>query len=162
MDCSLSGGASRYLDVLYEEYDRFDVQQTTVGVDPEEFSALEDLPDGTAVRIRVESESGEGVLALPDGDECSLPGGVLDADPVPEAVAGLVERRTGVRCTIDGLDRVSIVCLRCETLEEEIWTLSALFAATATEGTPSRGAVWCEPPLDSTPALSFPALSFAG
>ena len=69
MDCSLSGGASRYLDVLYEEYDRFDVQQTTVGVDPEEIAALEDLPDGTAVRIRVESESGEGVLALPDGDD---------------------------------------------------------------------------------------------
>jgi hypothetical protein len=153
MACSLSGGVSRYLDVLYEEYDRFDVQQTTVGVDPEEFSTLEDLPDGTAVRVRV--ESGKGVLALPDGDEWTLPSGVLDADPVPEAVAGLVERRTGVRCTIDGLNRVSIVCLRCETLGEEIWTLSALFSGTAVDGTPNRGAVWCEPPLEA-------ALSFAG
>jgi ADP-ribose pyrophosphatase YjhB (NUDIX family) len=153
MDCSLSEGASRYLDVLYEEYDRFDVQQTTVGVNPEEFSALEDRPDGAAIRVQVEGEAG--VLAVPDGNEWALPGGVLDTDPDPDAVAALVERRTGVRCSIDGLDRVSIVCLRCEVVDDEIWTLSALFSATAAGGAPRPGTAWREPPIDPTPTLSL-------
>lgn len=151
MSCSLSEGVSRYLDVLYEEYDRFDFRQTTVGVTPEEFAALEERRHGVAVRARIESEAG--VLALPDGDDWTLPGGVLDTDPVPETVAGLLERRTGVRCTIDGLDRVSTVCLRGRR-DDEVWTLSTLFAATATGGDPSGGAVWRDPPI-APPTLAF-------
>lgn len=153
MDCSLSEGASRYLDVLYDEYNRFDVQQTTVGINPEELAALEDNPEGVSIQVRIENEGG--VLVLPDGDEWALPGGVLDADPFPDAVATLVERRTGVQCTVDGLDRVSIVCLQCEALEEDVWTLSALFAATAVGGSPRRGAVWREAPLDPAPPLTL-------
>lgn len=153
MDCSLSEGASRYLDVLYDEYDRFDVQQTTIGVNPDEFAALEQQPDGASIRARVESDSG--VLALPDGDGWSLPAGVLDADPVPETVGSLVQRQTGVRCEIDGLERVSIVCLQCEVIDDDIWTLSALFAATAVDGAPHDGVVWRELPIDSVPTLSL-------
>ena len=156
MDCSLSEGASRYLDVLYDEYNRFDVQQTTIGVNPDEFAALKDQPDGASIRVRVESDSG--VLALPDGDEWSLPGGVLNTDPVPETVASLVKQQTGVRCEIDGLERISIVCLQCEVADDDIWTLSALFAATAPDSAPNDGVVWREPPIDST---STPALSIA-
>jgi hypothetical protein len=153
MDCSLSEGTSRYLDVLYEEYDRFDVQQTTIGINPDEFATLEDQPDGVSIRVRVEGDGG--VLALPDGDGWSLPGGVLDTDPVPETVASFVRQRTGVHCEIDGLERVSIVCLQCEVIDDDIWTLSALFGATAVDGAPHDGAVWREPPIDPTPTLSF-------
>lgn len=153
MDCSLSEGPSRYLDVLYDEYDRFDVQQTTIGINPDEFAALEARPDGASIRIRVEGDAG--VLALPDGDGWSLPGGVLETDPVPETVATLVRQRTGVQCEIDGLERVSIVCLQCEVIDDDIWTLSALFGATAVDGAPRDGAVWREPPIDSTPTQSL-------
>lgn len=154
MDCSLSEGVSRYLDALYEEYEAFDVQQTTVGVNPDEFAALEDRPDGASVRVRVEGN--DGVLALPDGNEWTLPSGVIDADLVPKTVAALVERRTGVRCEIDGLDGVSIVCLQCDVVDDEVWTLSALFAARAVGGSPRDGIVWRDAPLESTPAPSLP------
>lgn len=140
MECSVSGSASEYLDVLYEEYDSFDVQQTTVGVDKEEFGVVEKRPDGVAVRVRIEGDNG--IIALPDGDDWVLPGGVLDADPTREAVANLVERRTGIRCSIDGLDRVSLVCLQCDSAPGELWTVSTVFSAAATGGSPRNGAVW--------------------
>lgn len=153
MDQSLSDGASQYLDVLYEEYEQFDIQQTTVGVNPHEFAALEEHPDGVAIRVRVGSE--DGTLMLPDGNEWELPGGVIDAEPVPETIATLVERESGVQCEIDGLDRVSIVCLQCEVVDDEIWTLSALFTATAVGGSPRNGAIWRDAPLNPAPALTL-------
>ena len=153
MDCSLSGDVSGHLDVLYETYDAFDVQQTTVGVNPNEFETLEGRPNGSAVRVRVEGE--DGVLALPDDDEWTLPGGVVDGDLAPESVAELVERQTGVSISVDGLERVSIVCLQCDVVDDEVWTLSALFAASAIGGSPRDGVVWREAPIDSNPMLSL-------
>lgn len=153
MDCSLSGDVSGHLDVLYETYEAFDVQQTTVGVNPNEFEALEDRPGGSAVRVRVEGE--DGLLALPEGNEWRLPGGVVDGDLLPDAIAELVERQTGVSVSIHGLERVSIVCLQCDVVDDEIWTLSALFAASAVDGSPREGVVWRDAPIDSTPMLSL-------
>jgi ADP-ribose pyrophosphatase YjhB (NUDIX family) len=140
MDCSLSEGASEYLDALYEEYDGFDVQQTTVAVNPDEFEAVDSNPEGMAVRVEVEGE--EGVLALSDGEEWALPGGVVDGEPTRERIAAIVARETGVRSTIETLRRVSLVCLQCEVVDGEVWTLSALFSATAAGGTPKEGVVW--------------------
>lgn len=153
MNCSLSEGVSRHLDALYDEYDTFDVQQTTVGVNPEEFAAIEDRPDGASVRVRIEGN--DGVLALPDGNEWAFPGGVVDTDLVPKTVVALVERRTGVRCVIDGLDRISIACLQCDVVDDEVWTLSALFDGTAVGGSPRDGAVWRDAPLKSAPTPSL-------
>lgn len=142
MDCSLSEGASRYLDTLYDEYDRFDVQQTTLGVTPEEFAALKDGPDGAELRIRI--EGGEGVLSVPDGDGWTLPGGVLNGEPDRETVSDFVQDQTGIRCEIDGLNRVSLVCLQCEAVDDELWALSALFAGTPVDGSTRNGATWRE------------------
>jgi len=152
MECSVSRSSSAYLDVLYEEYDRFDIQQTTVGVDREEYDVVDKRPDGVAVRVRVEGD--DGMIVLPDGDDWVLPGGVLNADPTREAVADLVERRTGIGCSIDGLDRVSLVCLQCDSAPGELWTVSTVFSATATGGSPRNGAVWQDRP-DTTPVPSL-------
>ncbi|WP_181691908.1 hypothetical protein [Natronomonas sp. LN261] len=140
MECSLSEGASRYLDTLYEEYERFDVQQTTVGVSCEEFDAIAERPDGIAVRARIRGE--DGFLMRPDGNDWTLPGGILDADPDRETVAERLERWTGLRCRIEGLDRVSLVGLQCEAATEELWTISAVFSTTATGGSPRGHAAW--------------------
>lgn len=142
MECSLPESPSKYLDALYEEYDGFDVQQTTVSVDREEFEVVAKRPDGIAVRARVKSE--EGVLALPDGDGWVLPGGIVDIDPGREAIAESVERWTGVRAEVEGLQRVSLTCLQREAEGVELWTASAVFSATATGGTPRDGVVWCD------------------
>jgi hypothetical protein len=140
MNCSLSEGASRYLDALYETYDSFDVQQTTVAASPVEFERVADNPEGIAVRVAVESEAG--TLALPDGDDWELPRGVIDEDPTRSRIADLVARQSGVRCEIDSLERVSLVCLQSDVDDSEVWTLSARFSATKTGGTPVDDAVW--------------------
>ncbi len=152
MNCSLSEGVSEHLDVLYDEYDGFDVQQTTVGINPDEFAALGDRPNGAEIRVRIEGD--EGVLALTDGNEYELPGGVVETDLRPETIVAVIEQQTGVQCAIDGLDRVSIVCLQCAVVDDELWTLSAIFSATALDGTPEEGVVWREAPLESMPAGS--------
>lgn len=142
MDCSLSESASRYLDALYDEYNRFDVQQTTLGVTPDEFAAIEEAPDGAELRVRIEGD--EGVLSVPDGDGWTLPGGVVDAEPDRKTVSELVERQTGIRCEIDGLNRVSLVCLQCDAVGDELWALSALFAGTPVKGSVRNGGAWRE------------------
>lgn len=145
MDCSLSEGASRYLDALYEEYDGFDVQQTTLSVTHGEFDAIEAAPDGAELRVQVEGTGG--VLSVPDGEGWALPGDVINDDPNPETVSSLVERQTGVRCEIDGLNRVSLVCLQCDAVDRELWALSALFSGTAIGGSVENGASWREQPI---------------
>lgn len=152
MECSVSGGASEYLDALYEEYEGFDVQQTTVGVDHGEFDVVRGRPDGMAVRGRIRGEGG--VVALPDGDGWVLPGGVTDARPDRGTVARLLEGWTGVRCSVEGLDRVSIVCLQCDDAPGELWTVSGVFSATAEGGSPRHGAVW----QDRSETIAVPSL----
>lgn len=148
MDCSLRGGASDCLDAFYEEYDGFDVRQTTVGVDPETLAELAGRPDGpevqVRVRVRVWATGEDGVLMLPDEDGWALPGGVVEGVPTPGAVSAILEEQTGIRCEMDGLERVSIVCLRCDATDERVWTLKGLFTANAVGGTPRGGAVYRE------------------
>ncbi len=143
MECSLPESPSAYLDALYEEYDGFDIQQTTIGVDREEFEVIANRPDGIAVRVRIEGDGG--VVALPDGDGWVLPGGIVDATPDRETVARFVGRWTGIRAEIEELEQVSLVCLQCEPDGTELWTASAVMSATAMGGTPKAGAVWRDP-----------------
>ena len=136
-----SGEVSAYLDSLYEEYEGFDVAQTTVGVDPEEFAAVAERGDVAEVRVRV--EGADGLLAVPGDDEWSRPGGVVDdGRPLATAAEDLVRRQTGVDCTVEELRRVSLVCLQCEATGDQVWELRALFGAEAGSGTPAAEAAW--------------------
>jgi ADP-ribose pyrophosphatase YjhB (NUDIX family) len=137
----ISDDVSVYLDALYDRYDDFDVQQTTVCVDSEKFEAVADRSGLAEVRVRVEGT--DGVLAVGGDDEWVAPGGVVEsADSLSAAAVEFVSRQTGVDCRIENLDRVSLVCLQCETSDREVWQLSAVFDALAEAGTPSEGATW--------------------
>jgi ADP-ribose pyrophosphatase YjhB (NUDIX family) len=81
-------------------------------------------------------------LAVPDGDDWTLPGGIVKERPSRERITAIVARQTGVEITIDSLRRVSLVCLQCEVVDREVWTLSALFSATPERGTPTDGTTW--------------------
>lgn len=136
-----SEGVSSHLDALYEKYDGFDVDQTTVGVDPAEFEAV--AGGGDVVEVRVHVEGSEGLLAVPGDDEWARPGGVVEGDrPLAATAEELVGQQTGVDCSVETLRSVSLVCLQCEETGEQAWALQALFAATAGTETPAAGAAW--------------------
>jgi len=146
---------SSHLDALYEAFDGFDVTQTTVSVDAEEFAAFE----GCGVtEVRVQVEGSEGVLAVPDGGEWAPPGGVVEGGHSLSAAAErLVRDQTGVDCTVEDLLRVSLVCLQREDEggrpggdgdrnPDQAWELHALFSGSVrTDGAePGSGAAWRE------------------
>lgn len=138
-----SEGVSSYLDSLYAKYDGFDVTQTTVTVDPEEFAAVAERGDVAEVRVQV--EGAEGLLAVPGDDEWAMPGGEVAGDrPLAATAEELVRRQTGVDCAVDDLRKVTLLCLQCEATGDQVWELVALFEATARAGTPTAGAAWRE------------------
>lgn len=130
-----------YLDALYDGYEGFDVTQTTVSVGPAEFSEIEARGDVAEARVRV--EGADGVLAVPDGDEWVSPGGVVDdAESLSDAAGRMVREQTGVDCDVEGLHRVSIACVQCEEIGDEVWELTAVFAGSAEPETPEGDATW--------------------
>jgi ADP-ribose pyrophosphatase YjhB (NUDIX family) len=128
-----------YLDALYEQYDGFDVTQTTVSVDPEEFDEV--ATAGDTARVRAHIEGAKGLLAVPDDEGWTVPSAVVE-EPSREAADRIVRDQTGVEPNIETLRSVSLVCLQCEELDEEIWELSAVFEGEVEAGTPTEEAAW--------------------
>ena len=152
-----SEAISAYLDRLYDAYDGFDVQQTTVTLSPGEFTSVATRGDSARVRMRVEGV--DGVLAVKSDEGWSPPGGTVDTlsddwltvDPtvsLEAAAPELVRRQTGVDCRVDDLLRLSLVCLQCEESNDQVWEISALFSGEPEEGTPTDNAAWREQPTD--------------
>lgn len=136
-----SDDVAAYLDALYERYDGFDVTQTTVSVDPEEFTEAETRGDVAWVQARI--ESAEGLLAVPDDEGWTVPKAIVE-EPSREAASDVVREQTGVEPNIEALRSVSLVCLQCEELGSEVWELSAVFEGGVESGTPVDGAAWRE------------------
>jgi hypothetical protein len=136
-----SADVATYLDALYEHHDGFDVTQTTVSVDPEEFT--EAATDGDVARVQARIEGADGLLAVPGEDGWALPNAVVD-EPSDEAAGDVVREQTGVEPIIEALREVSLVCLQCEELGEEVWELSAVFEGVVESGTPTGEAAWRE------------------
>lgn len=136
-----SADVAAYLDALYEHHDGFDVTQTTVSVDPAEFSDAQEHGDIARVQARI--EGADGLLAVPDDDGWSVPHAVVD-EPSREAAVDIVREQTGVEPAIEALRSVSLVCLQCEELGDEVWELSAVFEGEVESGTPTEEAAWCE------------------
>lgn len=153
----MSAGPSRArvtarLAQLQDAYDGFDVHQTTVSVAPTEFERAVEGSDVVAqAAVRVRDDEGR-YLAVPDGDDWVDPSGPISTgQSIVDTAVELVERQTGVTPYVDGLERVSIVCLNCdEPSDEPLYQLHALFSARATEGAVSGDAEWHEePPNDA-------------
>lgn len=149
---SPSADISAHLDALYEEFDGFDVNQTTVSVGGEEFDERKERGDIVEVQVRVEGT--DGVLAVPAEDEWAKPGGIVDGQTQLSTAAGeLVRQQTAVDCQIEELIRVSLVCLQSERSGDQVWRLSALFAADAESGSPAGDAAWREQLPESSRAF---------
>lgn len=126
------------LEELEEEYGQFDVRQTTVSVGADEHASAAEAPGVVDVRVRVHNDDGE-VLVVDDdlpwspvGEETSLPVAAQEA----------VHEDAGVDCVVEGLERVTIVCVRGEDDADPVYRLTAEFEATAPGGEPDAAATW--------------------
>lgn len=136
-----SDDVAAYLDALYERHDGFDVTQTTVSVDPEEFT--EAKQQGDVARVQARIKGADGLLAVPNGDSWTVPEAIVE-EPSLDVASDIVREQTGVEPNIRTLRSVSLVCLQCEELGDEVWELSAVFEGDVESGTPAGGAVWRE------------------
>lgn len=140
------------LSQLQDSYDGFDVRQTTVSVGSDEYERAVAGTEGVA-RADVRVRDGDRVLCVPDGDGWVDPGRPVGAGQSIAATArAAVERQTGVRPTIEGVERVAIASVNDDEVPENgpVYRLRVRFA-----GRPDRGAVrpgvaeWRrEPPTD--------------
>lgn len=136
-----SDDVAAYLDALYERHDGFDVTQTTVSVDPEEFADARE--QGDVARVQVHIEGTNGLLAVPNGGDWTVPEAIVE-EPSLDVAGDIVREQTGIEPNVEALRSVSLVCLQCEELGEEVWELSAVFEGSVESGTPNEGAVWRE------------------
>jgi len=125
---------------LREEYEGFDVQQTTVTVRPEEYERAAATPGAADVRVRVRNADGEVLTVDGDPPETTVENGCDLAVAAREAVA----ETTGVEPVVEGLDHVAIVCVRDEERDDSVYRLSAEFTANAPEVDPPGEAAWRE------------------
>ena len=140
---------SSHLDHLYDVYEGFSFQQTTVSVNPEEFGAFEERGDIAEVRVRVRGP--RGVVAVPSDEEWVDPGGTVDSTRSLTAVAAeYTERQAGIECTIEDVQEVQLVCLKDRTTDEEIHELSVLFEGEYVDGTLASTAAWLETPPEQS------------
>ena len=153
----MSAGPSRArvtarLAQLQDAYDGFDVHQTTVSVAPSAFERAVEGSDVVAqAAVRVQDDDGR-YLVVPDGDDWVDPSGpVSTGQSIVDTAVELVERQTGVTPYVDGLERVSIVCVNCDDpADEQLYQIYALFHARPVEGTVTGDAAWREePPTES-------------
>ena len=143
MDGQPDGRLSERLEAIYETYDDFDFQQTTVSVGDEEFDDVLERGDVTAVRVRVRGP--EGILAVSTDGGLDVPGGVVPDDRSLSAFAtDVVRERTGVDCRIDGVDRIDLAGLTHEETGETVYELSVRFVAEYESGSPTTDAEWQE------------------
>lgn len=145
-----SDDVAAYLDALYERHDGFDVNQTTVSVDPDEFS--EAKANGDIARVQARIEGADGLLAISDDDGWTVPNAVVE-EPSREAADEIVRKQTGVEPNIEALQSVRLVCLQCEELGDEVWELSAVFEGEVESGTPAEGVTWCDTLPEQSPAF---------
>ncbi|MFC7177093.1 hypothetical protein [Halosegnis marinus] len=144
------GGATRdrvtaRLAQLRGTYDAFDIRQTTVSVAPAEFERMRADAGGAALaEVAVENAAGEHLLIQErDGGGWERPTTTVGAgQPLAETVCAAVERRTGVRPTLTGLDRAAIVCVDCAESDASAYQLQLRLSAVPEAGEPVPPAAW--------------------
>jgi len=124
-------------------YDGFDVRQTTVSVGPDEFERARATTTGAAVaEVATENAAGERLLVREDGEWARPSVAVSAGQPMAETVVHEVERRTGVKPAIVGLDRAAIVCVDCAATDAAAYQLQLEFEAVPEAGTATAPAAW--------------------
>jgi ADP-ribose pyrophosphatase YjhB (NUDIX family) len=141
------------LTQLRDAYEGFEVTQTTLSADSDAFDRVCGSEDGfTTVNVVIPDGDG-GWLLVRNGDGWAYPGTVVGTgQPIVQTVERAVESTTGVEVTIEGIERVAIVCINCADDPEvdPVYQLKVVMSARAAEGTPTGTAAWrADPPVES-------------
>jgi len=145
------------LSDLERSYDSFPVNQTTLTLPAERYErARREYGDGAVdTYVRIANDDGE-VLQVTEDGQTALPGVVGYPDDAFERdLERRVERQTGVECSIDGLDEVTIAGLgnADDPDEATFYRLLVVYQASYRGGEPAEGAEWHSQAADPRPAF---------
>ena len=145
-DLFRSGGNGRAMDVagrseqwvgdqlgrLTDEYGSESVHQASWAVPAERYDRIADVAvdERAAAGVRVTNDNGEVLLVRDRRNEWGAPRGRVDPDEsLEEGAIRNVREATGVDCTIDGVERISMVGVGDETDRDRssIYCLVVLF-----------------------------------
>lgn len=152
----MTQGASRErvtarLAQLRGVYDGFDIQQTTLSVDPEEFQRVCGEGNSTmyATVTVTDSEGRQLLIETPEG--WRRPGTTLNVgDPIDQTVHDAVVEQTGIETRIEALSEAAIVAIDCVESDDATYQLRVEFTASPEGGDITESATWHADP----PALS--------
>jgi hypothetical protein len=133
------------LGALEEAYASFAVNQTTLSVPPEAYRRARDRFTEGLADVYVQIYDDDEVLLVEGEREWVVPSVSPPADaPLELGVCRALADRTGVECTVTGLERVTIlgVCHEDDPDRATVYRLVAVFVAERTGGTPADDAAW--------------------
>jgi hypothetical protein len=137
-----------YIAGLEETYGTFPVNQTTVSLPGERYDAVRERERETGgfVDAYVQVQNGDrNVLHVARNGHADLPGVRVAMDTRTEQqVRAAVRKRTGIECTIDGVERATIAGVRHagDTDRGTLYHVVVVFSGRQVSGTPVEDAVW--------------------
>jgi hypothetical protein len=140
------------LDELQDSFNTLAVNQTTAGVPTDSYERARERvasPDRAVTSLYVAVRNDDDDVLVVDEDTTELVG-PIDGAPteVGPAVCSTVRERTGVDCTIVGIERATILGLRDDANPDRttVYQLVVELAGVYEAGDPGEGATWDEAP----------------
>jgi len=135
-----------HLDSLERVYDGVSVNQTTLSLQPEQYSSMRERAAKGHVEAVIEVHDEESkVLHLRRGGEADLPSVRVTPEEDPESrVRETVREQAGIACVVDGLERATIAGIRNaeDPDAETVYLLSLTFRGRHTGGVVAEDAEW--------------------
>jgi len=137
-----------YIAGLEETYGSFPVNQTTVSLPGERYDAVceRERETGGFVDAYIQVQDSEHkVLHVAENGHADLPGvRVPMTDRTEPQLREAVRDQTGIRCTIEGIERATIAGVRDSDDSERgtVYHLVAVFSGQHDAGVPAEDAVW--------------------
>ena len=150
-----NGAVESHLSTLEDAYGAFSVNQTTIPVPPAQYDReRERAADGRVdLYAKVWNDQSE-VLYRTDGDDMTLPSTAAEGPrALEDAVCTAIAEKTGIDCTVTGVEEVTILGVRDAENEDRdtVCRLAILFEATDEGGTAGEAAEWRPPSEVSDP-----------
>lgn len=140
-----SANVERCLSMLEESYGSFSINQTSLAVPQAEYEQAkkEARDDRIDIYAKVKNDDSE-VLHVRQQDTVTLPSTTSSPDgPIEREAKRAVQQRTGVECSISGVEQATILGITNDDGgSETIYRLAVLFGASHDDGALKENAIW--------------------